>query len=88
MGNIENTGNSAGDTAHETLHLHVIDHEADKAFQERFSEDLFLGTRMGIKHMVIADKETRKFDRLTLDARMNPVVNHNRDAYEYDTGPE
>lgn len=96
MANIENTGETSGLSSekailmpdHRTLHLHATDHDADREFQEKFSEDLFLGTQRGIRNMLKADRETRKFDKQTLAARMNPVVNHDRDAYEYDTGPE
>ncbi len=84
------TPENSTDTERKTLHLNgldfenleaqpePVDHEQDRLAQEKFEGDAFYGSERGIKKMVKADKVTQKFDDLTLEERLNPAVNHER----------
>ncbi|HYD17766.1 MAG TPA: hypothetical protein VEF76_04730 [Patescibacteria group bacterium] len=65
-----------------------VDHEEDKAVQERFEGDSFYGSARGIKKMVRADRETQKFNDLTRDERIMPEINHERHEQSPRTRPD
>lgn len=89
MANTENP-NKSETSDRKTLHLNgldfenleaqpePVDHEKDRAAQEKFEGDAFYGSERGIKKMVKADKVTQKFDELTKEERLNPEINHER----------
>ena len=74
----------------ETLHLNgrdelnfetplkKVDHDSDLKFQEKFSGDMFYGSQTAIKKMTRADKEAAKFNELTEEDRLDPILNHDR----------
>ena len=60
------------------LPLKAVDHEGDQKFQEKFSGDMFYGSPTAIKKMKKADKEAAKFNDLTEEDRLDPILNHDR----------
>ena len=91
MNSTEKTGKPGiSEEGRKTLHLNgldfenfetppaPIDHAKDKEYQEKFNVDGFYGSQRGLKKMIQADKETKKFNDLTLEARIAPEVNHGR----------
>lgn len=84
------TPENSTQTERKTLHLNgldfenlearpePVDHEKERAAQEKFEGDAFYGSERGIRKMVNADKVTKKFDDLTREDRLNPEINHGR----------
>lgn len=77
-----------------TLHLHgkdfanfetrlePVNPKADKKAQQKFEGENFYRPSVGLPQMLKADKETRKFNRRTREARINPEINHERMSEE------
>lgn len=57
-----------------------VNHDRDNEVQEKFSGDDFYASGRALKKMRAADQETAKFNAQTLEARINPDVNHDRSA--------
>lgn len=84
------TPENSTQTERKTLHLNgldfenleaqpePVDHEKERAAQEKFAGDAFYGSERGIRKMVKADNVTKKFDDLTCENRLNPEINHGR----------
>lgn len=60
------------------LPLKPVDRDADLSFQQKFSGDMFYGSQTAIKKMTRADREAAKFNDLTEEDRLDPILNHDR----------